>query len=879
MVTRGSELPPGTLIDRRYRIQRVLGRGGFGRTYLASDQRRFGELCVLKEFVPKNQGDSVVAHKLHELFHREAKILHQLNHPQIPKFFAVFEENDRLFIAQEYINGKTYWKLLQERQHRGTTFGEAEVIQWLQMLLPVLDYLHRRNIVHRDISPDNIMLPNQGQLPVLIDFGVVKQAAPHWYEVSSIHPDGSIQASVSVGKLGYAPYEQIRIGQCSPRSDLYALGVTAVVLLTAKPPNLLIDSKSLEWKWHLLTHVDPQLVKILQTMMAEKPQDRYPSAKAVLQDLELLHPLSTEIAAEVMLQYDDEGDLVATAHPATDLFSQPASSEVEDLISLESTLLEAHASTAVATLPQVTGLNCIHSSSKELAQLDSHINTLAEATPSHPPQPIVRQRSTPPPALKHSRSGNESLLMGSPPPSTRLTVLVGESKLPSWATRKALALCSLLLLPLGGIAIGIQSPYISSLCQTLNNCADGSHIGQWYDRAIQQAKAAQHLLANAKDLADLQQAHDRLSTSITQLNNLPTSSPWFVSAQQVLPSYREQLQSLQARLERETRASQLLERAATEAQQAEQQTKAARSPQDREKAQSQWRKAIATLTAIPDSVLIADQAKTRSQEYQARLQAIVSPEIPQTVAAASPAPGAASPQPSASPSSVTAPSSASQPRATTSSASPAPTRTTPAATAPAPRSKAQPAPSQRPTSTRAPQVAAQPPDSHAFSPPASALRLTQPPVSASSSAPAYPSTPSAPSRSPVQLADRPPNYHVVPGNVALSAEQTVESVSVRLEGARISSSGTFVANLVVENYSDRSFGFVPLFVEVRDAAGHRVGSRVSFGGSEDAMVAPGEMLQGEVYLLDRYWDSSGSQDLTLVIREGTSGNRNFYVSF
>ncbi|NJR60453.1 MAG: hypothetical protein HC769_17440 [Cyanobacteria bacterium CRU_2_1] len=85
-MTTGSELPPGSFVDRRYRIERVLGRGGFGRTYLAADDRRFGELCVLKEFDPKSQGDSVVAQKLHELFHREATILHQLNHPQIPKF-------------------------------------------------------------------------------------------------------------------------------------------------------------------------------------------------------------------------------------------------------------------------------------------------------------------------------------------------------------------------------------------------------------------------------------------------------------------------------------------------------------------------------------------------------------------------------------------------------------------------------------------------------------------------------------------------------------------------------------------------------------------------------------------------------------------------
>jgi hypothetical protein len=118
-----------------------------------------------------------------------------------------------------------------------------------------------------------------------------------------------------------------------------------------------------------------------------------------------------------------------------------------------------------------------------------------------------------------------------------------------------------------------------------------------------------------------------------------------------------------------------------------------------------------------------------------------------------------------------------------------------------------------------------------------------------------------------------------PGNVNLAAVQTLDEVSVRLSGARVSTRGTFVANVQVENHSDRSFGFVPLFVEVRDVNGQPVASRLRLNRSGDGIVAPGETLSGEVYLLDRYWNNSGSQDLTLVLREGTSGNRNFHVRF
>ncbi len=170
------EIAPGTLIDNRYIIQKLLGQGGLGRTYLAFDTRRFNEACVLKEFAPIGTGENGLE-KSRNLFKREAKILHQLQHPQIPRFLACFEGDGRLFLVQEYVDGKTYSRLLGEFQHQGRTFSEEEVTQWLKNLLPVLEYVHQHNIIHRDISPDNIMLPDGKDMPVLIDFGVGKQIA------------------------------------------------------------------------------------------------------------------------------------------------------------------------------------------------------------------------------------------------------------------------------------------------------------------------------------------------------------------------------------------------------------------------------------------------------------------------------------------------------------------------------------------------------------------------------------------------------------------------------------------------------------------------------------------------------------------------------
>lgn len=273
-----------TLLANRYELQQILGQGGFGRTYLTVDRYRFNEPCVIKEFLPQQQGE-YEAQKSRELFVREAKILHQINHPQIPKFFACFEEDNKLFLVQEYIKGQTYSTLLRERQQQGRTFSEPEVVKWLQDLLPVLSYLHDRQIVHRDISLDNIMLQDESHLPMLIDFGIGRSALVQGGQsINSSHPR---QPSI-VGKIGYAPYEQIWLGQSFPSSDLYSLAVTAVVMLTGVDPQLLTDRSFLKEKWHLQTSVSNGLVDILDRMLQDAPANRYQSAGAILEDLERL---------------------------------------------------------------------------------------------------------------------------------------------------------------------------------------------------------------------------------------------------------------------------------------------------------------------------------------------------------------------------------------------------------------------------------------------------------------------------------------------------------------------------------------------------------------------------------------------------------------
>ncbi|MGK7938090.1 MAG: protein kinase [Xenococcaceae cyanobacterium] len=282
-----NEIPFGTTIDNRYLIQKVLGQGGLGRTYLALDTHRFNEPCVLKEFAPLGSGQYDLS-KSRDLFKREAKILHQITHPQIPKFLACFEGKGRLFLVQEYVKGQTYSQLLQERQQQGQVFSEIEVVRWLMNMLPILTYIHQRGIIHRDISPDNIMQPQGEELPVLIDFGVGKlMNLPYADKGNQGHtPYHSFVGKMSfVGKIGYAPREQISMGRCSENSDLYALGVTALVLLTGKMPTLLLDYYTLEWQWHKYVQISPGLSQILDKMTEDRPMERYQSAQEVIDSL------------------------------------------------------------------------------------------------------------------------------------------------------------------------------------------------------------------------------------------------------------------------------------------------------------------------------------------------------------------------------------------------------------------------------------------------------------------------------------------------------------------------------------------------------------------------------------------------------------------
>lgn len=270
-------LAVGALLQNRYRIVQLLGQGGFGRTYLTKDQGRFEEECVIKEFMPVGGGDRFSS-KAAQLFQREAETLYQISHPQIPEFRATFEQDQRLFLVQDYIEGLTYREILQQRP--GQAFSETEIRAFLGQLLPVLAHIHAKGIIHRDISPENIILRRSDQRPVLIDFGVVKEV------VTRLQTDATTTQATTVGKAGYAPSEQIQSGRAYPSSDLYALAVTVLVLMTGKEPHELFDDTTLSWNWQPFTQVSDPLATVLNKALSYRPSDRYQSVSEMAQALQ-----------------------------------------------------------------------------------------------------------------------------------------------------------------------------------------------------------------------------------------------------------------------------------------------------------------------------------------------------------------------------------------------------------------------------------------------------------------------------------------------------------------------------------------------------------------------------------------------------------------
>ncbi|MEX0268301.1 protein kinase [Leptolyngbyaceae cyanobacterium UHCC 1019] len=299
----GAKLIP--ILRGRYRVMRPIGQGGFGKTYLAMDSDRLNAPCVIKQFSPQVKGTKSLD-KAVQLFQQEAERLDELGeHPQIPTLLAYFEHDQRLYLVQQFVEGQT---LLQETLQYGH-FGERRIREVLVGLLPLLKFVHDHQVVHRDITPSNIIRRASDHKLVLIDFGVAK--------LLSAETTG--QPGTRIGTEGYAPMEQLRGGKAYPASDIYSLAATCIFLMTHVKPDDLYDPMEGRWLWRDRLYqqggnISNAIAQILDKMLKDLVSERYPSADAVMRDL------------RSALSRPSAGALPSSANPSASQSHQPTSS-------------------------------------------------------------------------------------------------------------------------------------------------------------------------------------------------------------------------------------------------------------------------------------------------------------------------------------------------------------------------------------------------------------------------------------------------------------------------------------------------------------------------------------------------------------------------
>lgn len=260
----GAEL----LLDNQYRAIKLIGQGGFGRTFLAVDENNHQLRVAVKQFLPKTYNNP---DKAAILFKQEALQLQELgSHPQIPKLLNYVEENGRQYLIQEFVEGDNLARISSQQ----IAFDREQILNLLLDLLPVLKFIHDRGIIHRDIKPQNIIRHENKHF--IVDFGAAKVA------IGNV----SIETGTTIGSAEYAAPEQAR-GKAVFASDIYGLGVTCIHLLTGISPFDLFDLSENCWAWqdYLINPIEPKLAAIIDKAIAPALKQRYASASEMLSDL------------------------------------------------------------------------------------------------------------------------------------------------------------------------------------------------------------------------------------------------------------------------------------------------------------------------------------------------------------------------------------------------------------------------------------------------------------------------------------------------------------------------------------------------------------------------------------------------------------------
>jgi serine/threonine protein kinase len=256
-------VPSGTILHGRYRIERVLGSGGFGHVYLALDLRTNQQYAIKEYFVTGASGQAQLQH--------EAKVLGQLHHPNLPAFQEAFDERGHYFVVLSYIEGSDLTDRIRITRQRNEIIALPLIIGWVLSVCDAVQFLHSQQpvVIHRDIKPDNIRIMPDGTA-ILVDLGNAKATADGARTLFFIRHQGT---------PGYAPQEQYPGGTGTDvRSDVYALGATLYFALTAKSPRASHHAINLYNRDCLISHLYKRysrkiLLKITQKRMLAGSSD------------------------------------------------------------------------------------------------------------------------------------------------------------------------------------------------------------------------------------------------------------------------------------------------------------------------------------------------------------------------------------------------------------------------------------------------------------------------------------------------------------------------------------------------------------------------------------------------------------------------------
>ncbi|MBR8828526.1 MAG: GUN4 domain-containing protein [Gomphosphaeria aponina SAG 52.96 = DSM 107014] len=264
------------MLVERYRAIKIIGQGGFGRTFLAVDELKPSKPpCVIKQFLPQAQGTDTIQ-KAAELFAQEAMRLDELGkHSQIPELLAYLTQENRQYLVQEFIDGEN---LQTELEQKGK-FNEEKIRDLLTDILNILQFVHSKGVIHRDIKPENIIRRKEDNKLVLVDFGAAK-VAPN----TRLSVTGTV-----IGSAEYTAPEQA-IGKAQYASDLYSLGVTCIHLLTQVSPFELYDVSESDWVWRdflLNNKVSDDLGQVLDKLIVQATKRRFQSVDEVFTALNI----------------------------------------------------------------------------------------------------------------------------------------------------------------------------------------------------------------------------------------------------------------------------------------------------------------------------------------------------------------------------------------------------------------------------------------------------------------------------------------------------------------------------------------------------------------------------------------------------------------